>query len=182
MQKARGWWFVQKDPDGAGKIVSDPARAAWVPAGCLLEMSAPVQSVSPRSPGRLPGRAPLRPSSIMSSSYPGVVLMDYVAKDENELTLKEGQKIRVYKKYCHWSYSIMEETGERGWAPAWFIGKVSGDKPVEGITSPIPRGDRGNGDAPTSGGAAATTPSLTTSATLGGTALVSPVAEVAEEK
>ncbi|KAL1406181.1 hypothetical protein Q8F55_007869 [Vanrija albida] len=179
MQKAKGWWFVQKDPEGAGKIVSDPLRAAWVPAGCLLEMSAPVQSVSPRSPGRFPGRAPIRPSSIMSSSYPGVVLMDYVAKDENELSLKEGQKIRVYKKYCHWSYSIMEETGERGWAPAWFIGKLSGDKAVEGITSPVPR-ERGNGNGDTP---LATTPALGSAAPSAATATaVSPVAEVHEEK
>ncbi len=30
--------------------------------------------------------------------------MDYEAKGEDELSLKEGDKIRVYKKYCHWSY------------------------------------------------------------------------------
>lgn len=124
MSKAKGWWFVQKDPEGAGNIVSDPSKSAWVPAGCLLELEKAIAQVSPRSPGKLPGRAPLLPSNIMSSSYPGNVLMDYTAKNENELTLREGERIRVYKKYCHWSYSIKEETGERGWVPAWFVGKI----------------------------------------------------------
>jgi len=28
--------------------------------------------------------------------------MDYEAKGGDELTLKEGEKVKVYKKYCHW--------------------------------------------------------------------------------
>lgn len=104
MSKAKGWWFVQKDPEGAGQIVSDPTKSAWVPAGCLLELTAPIASITPQSPGKIPGRASVPPSTIMSSSYPGVVLMDYTSKDTFELGIKEGEKVRVYKKYCHWSY------------------------------------------------------------------------------
>lgn len=127
MSKAKGWWFVQKDPSGTGNIIPEQEKSAWVPAGCLLELTAPVATVSPSSPGKRPGRAPIPPANIMSSSYAGLVLMDYVGKDDNELTLKAEERIRVYKKYCHWSYSIKEETGERGWVPAWFVGKLPND-------------------------------------------------------
>lgn len=41
----------------------------------------------------------------MSSSYPGLALMDYEAKGEGELSLGEGDMVKVYKKYCHWSYT-----------------------------------------------------------------------------
>ncbi|KAK4684078.1 protein STE50, partial [Tremellales sp. Uapishka_1] len=128
LSKAKGWWIVQKDPDGMGNIVPDQTKSGWVPAGCLLELSSPISAVSPTTPemtSLIPGRQPLPPAAIMSSSYPGIVLMDYEAKGDDELTLKEGDKIRVYKKYCHWSYSIQQETGERGWVPAWFIGKLA---------------------------------------------------------
>lgn len=33
--------------------------------------------------------------------------MDYDAKSSDELTLKEGEKVKVYKKYCHWSYTYV---------------------------------------------------------------------------
>lgn len=87
-----------------------------------------------------PGLAPVPPSAIVSSSYPGVVLMDWEKKSEDQASMKEGERVRVYKKYCHWSdhflcflwtkltsrsYVIKTETGERGWVPAWFIGKLA---------------------------------------------------------
>lgn len=61
--------------------------------------------ISPSPDGQIapyPGLAPLPPSHIVSSSYAGFVLMDYDSKGDDELTLKEGEKVRVYKKYCHW--------------------------------------------------------------------------------
>jgi len=58
--------------------------------------------VTPAAVSEYPGLSPLPPSAIMSSSYPGVVLMDYEAKGGDELTLKEGERVKVYKKYCHW--------------------------------------------------------------------------------
>jgi hypothetical protein len=105
MSKAKGWWFVLKDAEGRGNINSETTKSAWVPAGCLLELTAPIASISPQSPGSIPGRAPIPPANIMSSSYPGVVLMTHTSKDAHELTIKEGERVRVYKKYCHWSYS-----------------------------------------------------------------------------
>jgi hypothetical protein len=72
-----------------------------------LELSSPIALSTP--PAELntiyPGLSPLSPTSIMSSSYPGLVLMDYEGKSSDELTLKEGEKVKVYKKYCHWSYT-----------------------------------------------------------------------------
>jgi len=52
-----------------------------------------------------PGLAPVFPSAIRSSCYPAVILMDYQSKGEFELSVKEGDQVRVYKKYCHWSYT-----------------------------------------------------------------------------
>lgn len=126
LSKAKGWYIVQKDPDGMGKIVPDQALSGWVPAGtlpvsskqygtytyhssgCLLELSSPVSIVSPAATENVPaypGLLPLAPSAVMSSSYPGVALMDYQAKGEGELSLREGDTVKVYKKYCHWSYT-----------------------------------------------------------------------------
>ncbi|GFZ43211.1 hypothetical protein JCM24511_00930 [Saitozyma sp. JCM 24511] len=138
LSKAKGWYIVQKDPDGLGNIVPDQSRSGWVPAGCLLELSSPISAASPAAADGVPaypGLSPLPPSAIMSSSYPGIVLMDYAAKGGDELTLKEGQHVKVYKKYCHWSYTIKTETGERGWVPAWFIGKISSGSGSAGTDS-----------------------------------------------
>ncbi|WVR05716.1 hypothetical protein IAU60_002740 [Kwoniella sp. DSM 27419] len=122
LSKAKGWYIVERDPDGMGKPTD--AAQGWVPAGCLLELSQPISVVSPTLDGEIaqyPGLSILPPSAIISSSYPGNALMDYAAKDDAELSLKEGEKVRVYKKYCHW---IKSDTGERGWVPAWFVGKA----------------------------------------------------------
>ncbi|WWC58399.1 uncharacterized protein I303_100939 [Kwoniella dejecticola CBS 10117] len=125
LSKAKGWYIVQKDPDGLGRS-TDPTQG-WVPAGCLLELSQPISLASPTSSGEIatyPGLSPLPPTNIISSSYAGNVLMDYEAKGDAELSLKEGDKVRVYKKYCH---CINSETGERGWVPAWFVGKATNE-------------------------------------------------------
>ncbi|WVW82070.1 hypothetical protein I302_104075 [Kwoniella bestiolae CBS 10118] len=141
LSKAKGWYIVQKDPDGLGKS-SDPTQG-WVPAGCLLELSQPISLVSPHPSGDIapyPGLSPLPPSAIISSSYAGNVLMDYEAKGDAELSLKEGDKVRVYKKYCH---CIKSDTGERGWVPAWFVGKASTEPSTNtpsSATTPTPTG------------------------------------------
>ncbi|WVQ85621.1 hypothetical protein IAT38_007787 [Cryptococcus sp. DSM 104549] len=124
--KSKGWYIVNKDPEAMGMPKS--YDQGWVPAGCLLELNQPMSIVSPTTNGELaayPGLSPLPPSAITSSSYAGFVLMDYEAKADVELNLFEGEKVRVYKKYCHWSYCIKDETGERGWVPAWFVGKTA---------------------------------------------------------
>jgi hypothetical protein len=74
-----------------------------------LELSSPIalSATAKELNPMFPGLSPLAPTSIMSSSYPGLVLMDYESKSDDELTLKEGEKVKVYKKYCHWSYTYV---------------------------------------------------------------------------
>ncbi|WWC99472.1 hypothetical protein V866_006375 [Kwoniella sp. B9012] len=150
LSKAKGWYIVQKDPDGLGK--SNDATQGWVPAGCLLELSQPISLASPTPSGEIPaypGLSPLPPSAIISSSYAGNVLMDYEAKGDAELTLKEGDKVRVYKKYCHW---IKSDTGDRGWVPAWFVGKAATEPNTttantpSSATTPTPTGAVSGGE------------------------------------
>ncbi|PCH44267.1 hypothetical protein WOLCODRAFT_77286 [Wolfiporia cocos MD-104 SS10] len=134
LSRARGWWVVQQDPEGSGLVEPDPEKQGWVPAGCLLETSVPVTSAiaeanarkggsgsPPQSPA---GKTPILPLSILSTSFPGIALMDYQKKGDEELTLAKDDYLRVFKRYNHWSYAVKEETGDRGWVPSWFIGKV----------------------------------------------------------
>lgn len=50
--------------------------------------------------------------------------MEYRKKGEEELDLQKDDALRVFKRYNHWSYAVKEDTGDRGWVPSWFIGKV----------------------------------------------------------
>ncbi|KZT65738.1 hypothetical protein DAEQUDRAFT_676212 [Daedalea quercina L-15889] len=134
LSRARGWWVVQRDPEGSGQVEPDTSKQGWVPAGCLLETSVPVATAiaeatarggSQHSPPQSPGdRTPILPLSILSTSFPGIALMDYRKKGEEELNLAKDDYLRVFKRYNHWSYAVKEETGDRGWVPSWFIGKV----------------------------------------------------------
>lgn len=38
--RGKGWWSVQRDKNGYVDL--DPQKQGWVPAGCLLETTAPV--------------------------------------------------------------------------------------------------------------------------------------------
>lgn len=95
--------------------------------------------------------------------------MDYEGKSSDELTLKEGDKVKVYKKYCHWSYTyvhcscleatltdrIKQDTGARGWVPAWFIGKIGASTSV----APAPlTASSGTSSLPTTATTEVTTP------------------------
>ena len=51
-----------------------------------------------------PGTTPILPLSILSTSFPGIALMDYKAKGEEELDLMKDDTLRVFKRYNHWSY------------------------------------------------------------------------------
>ncbi|ESK97684.1 protein kinase regulator [Moniliophthora roreri MCA 2997] len=149
LSRARGWWVVQRDPEGTG-VLSDSTTAAasegeenagkqgWVPAGCLLETMKPVAvairearearggSVSEEvDSGGGDGKNPILPLSIISTSFPGIALMDYKKKGEEELDLVKDDTLRVFKRYNHWSYAVKEDGGDRGWVPSWFIGKVA---------------------------------------------------------
>lgn len=39
LNKAKGWYVVQKDPDGLGDIIPETHKTGWVPAGELVEHS-----------------------------------------------------------------------------------------------------------------------------------------------
>jgi len=118
LSRARGWWVVQRDPTGSGILETDTSKQGWVPAGCLLETNVPVASAiaeanaakasngsslssSPTSPT---GRTPILPLSIISTSFPGIALMDYKKKGDEELDLVKDDTLRVFKRYNHWSY------------------------------------------------------------------------------
>ncbi|KAG0709184.1 hypothetical protein DFH29DRAFT_986606 [Suillus ampliporus] len=146
LSRARGWWVVQRDPTGSGVVDTDTSKQGWVPAGCLLETNVPVASAiaeataaskaSNSSDLSLPAdsKTPILPLSIISTSFPGIALMDYKKKGEEELDLVKDDALRVFKKYNHWSYAVKEDGGDRGWVPSWFIGKV----PTPGAVPPTP--------------------------------------------
>lgn len=40
------------------------------------------------------------------------------------LNLKKEDKLRVFKRYNHWSYCVLENGNhDRGWVPSWYIGR-----------------------------------------------------------
>lgn len=116
LSRARGWWVVQRDPTGSGVVDTDIVKQGWVPAGCLLETSVPVASAiaeataakgggNSGSPPHTPvSKTPILPLSIISTSFPGIALMDYKKKGDEELDLVKDDALRVFKRYNHWSY------------------------------------------------------------------------------
>ncbi|KAL0580457.1 hypothetical protein V5O48_001527 [Marasmius crinis-equi] len=166
LSRARGWWVVQRDPKGTGVVEADISRQGWVPAGCLLETNQPVagaikearekkgmgneevgEAVEGGEDGEQPiaassSKTPILPLSIISTSFPGIALMDYKKKGEEELDLVKDDSLRVFKRYNHWSYAVKEDGGDRGWVPSWFIGKVANANAAAGAgnqpTPPTP--------------------------------------------
>ncbi|KAF8557760.1 hypothetical protein OG21DRAFT_1406577 [Imleria badia] len=143
LSRARGWWVVQRDPSGSGVVDTDTSKQGWVPAGCLLETNVPVASAIAEATAAAKAagssdvsenKTPILPLSIISTSFPGVALMDYKKKGDEELDLAKDDALRVFKRYNHWSYAVKEEGGDRGWVPSWFIGKV----PTPGGAPPTP--------------------------------------------
>ncbi|KDQ61573.1 hypothetical protein JAAARDRAFT_31030 [Jaapia argillacea MUCL 33604] len=137
LSRARGWWVVQRDPAGTGAVEPETSKQGWVPAGCLLETSIPVASavaeatgtkgIAGSTPPLSPSakKTPILPLSIVSTSFPGIALMDYKGRGEEELDLVKDDALRVFKRYNHWSYAVKEDGGDRGWVPSWYIGKVA---------------------------------------------------------
>lgn len=82
--------------------------------GCLLETKVPVAAAIAEAttrggmvgtpPSSPPGTTPILPLSILSTSFPGIALMDYKKKGEEELDLQKDDSLRVFKRYNHWSY------------------------------------------------------------------------------
>jgi bZIP factor len=52
-------------------------------------------------------KTPILPLSIISTSFPGIALMDYKKKEEEELDLVKDNALRVCKRYNHWSYVLL---------------------------------------------------------------------------
>ncbi|KAF7356890.1 hypothetical protein MVEN_01024800 [Mycena venus] len=136
LSKAREWCIVQRDPTGSGIVNTDIVEQGWIPLGCLLETRVPVASAiaeATAAKGSGSGSSgsdslpetPILPLSIITTSFPGIALMDYKKKGEEELNLVKKDAVRVFKGYNHWSYAVKEEGGDRGWVPSWFIGKVA---------------------------------------------------------
>ena len=143
ISRARGWWVVQRDPEGTGVVDSDTSKQGWVPAGCLLETRIPVATAvaeashasgpnsEPQSP--VPNtKTPILPLHIVSTSFPGYALMDYKKKGDEELDLYKDDVLRVFKRYNHWSYVGSFPPGapficlfslagcEGGWRRSWL--------------------------------------------------------------
>ncbi|KAJ3906368.1 hypothetical protein F5879DRAFT_797754 [Lentinula edodes] len=142
LSRAKGWWVVQRDPNGTGVVDTDLAKQGWVPAGCLLETNVPVASAiaeataaksATGSDTPVTSKTPILPLSIISTSFPGIALMDYKKKGEEELDLAKDDVLRVFKRYNHWSYA---KGGDRGWVPSWFIGKVAAVPPTPSTSVP----------------------------------------------
>jgi hypothetical protein len=73
--------------------------------------------------------------------------------------MKKEDRLRVFKRYNNWSYVIKEQTGERGWAPSWFIGKVPGGSSQSTPTSAAAAGPLTAGIPPPSASGSLTTTS-----------------------
>lgn len=106
---------MQRDPAGHGVVDTDSSKQGWVPAGCLLETNVPVAkaiaeanaariSENGSPPASPASKTPILPLHILSTSFPGVALMDYRKKGEEELDLVKDDLLRVFKRYNHWSY------------------------------------------------------------------------------
>ena len=42
MNKAKGWYVVQKDPEGLGDVISESSKTGWVPAGTSISSISPM--------------------------------------------------------------------------------------------------------------------------------------------
>ncbi|EIN04082.1 hypothetical protein PUNSTDRAFT_108564 [Punctularia strigosozonata HHB-11173 SS5] len=139
--QSSSWWIAQRDATGKGIFDGGDAKQGWVPAGCFLTLSVPVATAvaearERRSPGRS-GRSssslartgltndPILPMRIESKCLPGVILEDYKKREAHELEVARDTAVLIYKRYGHWSYAVKLVSGERGWLPSWYIGKVT---------------------------------------------------------
>ncbi|KAI3628658.1 hypothetical protein CBS14141_000361 [Malassezia furfur] len=120
----------------------------WVPAGCLLETSRPIadllfaQAIGNVSAASTPVHstaamkaaqtrslryelihAPLPLAIVLSAGTQGTLLAQFDAPD-GTLSLPAGELLRVFKRYNHWSYCIVDGPSQsRGWVPSWYISR-----------------------------------------------------------
>ncbi|CAO1631259.1 unnamed protein product [Parajaminaea phylloscopi] len=133
-------------------------------------------------------KAPIPPQLIISTSTPGIMLMDYSsavtaaataagASTGNKsssasgsssgtsasisaelgsaaLDLKKDDRMRVFKRYNHWSYCVQEGGNHaRGWVPSWYIGKISSrSQQLAATQATTPAETVGSGEATSASG------------------------------
>ncbi|KAG0204638.1 Adaptor for signal transduction [Mortierella sp. GBA30] len=67
------------------------------------------------------------PASILSESNSedgyfsaeGVAIFDFAKTGPNELSIKTGDKLKIFRRHQHWLLATCE--GQRGWVPSWFV-------------------------------------------------------------
>ncbi|KAG0279753.1 Adaptor for signal transduction [Linnemannia gamsii] len=67
------------------------------------------------------------PASILSESSSedgyfsaeGIAIFDFAKTGPNELSIKTGDKLKIFKRHQHWLLATCE--GQRGWVPSWFV-------------------------------------------------------------
>jgi hypothetical protein len=139
LRRSKGWWEVQEVPFGSGDV-GDGVKKGWVPSGLLLETTVPPATAAietatfgnvkpdaletfPTPSDTFASDAPILPSRIVSPSEAGVALMDWLPQGDYQLDLGQGDSLRVYKYFNHWSY-VAKQSGRRGWVPRWLIGRA----------------------------------------------------------
>ncbi|WFD43147.1 hypothetical protein MPSI1_001800 [Malassezia psittaci] len=131
--------YVSNDLNGSETV---EIWTGWVPAGCLLETSRPIAdllfvqvnrarslSSNPissedknapyRSLRHALIHAPLPLAIVLSSGTQGAMLAPFETTD-GTLVLQTNERLRVFKRYNHWSYCIVDGVSQaRGWVPSW---------------------------------------------------------------
>ncbi|KAG0326551.1 Adaptor for signal transduction [Podila humilis] len=67
------------------------------------------------------------PASILSEnssedgyfSAEGVAIFDFTKTAPNELSIKTGDKLKIFRRHQHWLLATCED--QRGWVPSWFV-------------------------------------------------------------
>ncbi|CAH7666879.1 expressed protein [Phakopsora pachyrhizi] len=124
--KSKGWWVVIRDYGAASAKDREGTKSSlkrgFIPSGCLIETTK--SFASNEGNGKVSYLTMIEPEEIKSVSSSCLGLMDYKAKNTDELSLEYGDHLKVYKKYNNWSFAINESRGtkNRGWAPSWLIG------------------------------------------------------------
>lgn len=92
--QSKGWWVCHRDFGETTASSITTVKSGWVPSGCLLETSASFT----RHDGATAVGTPIPPEMIVSQSTASTVLMDYAAQTGDEMSLRKGETVRVYKK------------------------------------------------------------------------------------
>lgn len=117
---------TSKDGEEVKQGMSTSDSSTTVTAESLSEESTDSNSISNIS---------IPPNIITSTSTPGIMLMDYSSQND-VLNLKKEDKLRVFKRYNHWSYCVQEGgSHHRGWVPSWYIGRSGRSNSTSGSTS-----------------------------------------------